>query len=74
MFKLATKLDVIEFVNERSPHVRKVSVEEKYGEVIITIKLSLLYSIFYRRTFLRYIYPQIQERALIGLVYKVIVI
>lgn len=73
MFKLATKLDVTKFIYERSPHVRKISIVEKEREVIITIKLSLFYSLFYRRTFYKHIEPQIQDGALLGLKYKVIV-
>jgi len=77
--KLATKDDVQNFVYGISPHVKKVIVEDKWDDpdseydVLITIHLTWLYGLFYKEIFFNFIDPQIQERALLGLNYKVVV-
>jgi len=68
---LATIGDVKNFVLEKSPHVRKVSVKEDGDDVIITIRVTILYRMFFSGTFYNYIDPLIQERKLYGLNYKV---
>ncbi len=76
---LATKSDVQNFICDISPHVKSIKVVEEFdGEycngVIITIKLKFWYGLFFANTFQNFIDPKIQERKLISLDYKVIVL
>lgn len=76
---LATKDDVINFVYEMSPHIRKVKVKdctsnsETDYDVLITIKVSWLYGLFFKEAFHAFIAPKIQERKILGLEYKIVI-
>lgn len=73
MFVLATPADVRNFVMEHSPHVKSITVKESEDRVItIRIKLSWWYRLFFEKKFYYYIDELIQDRAMLGFTYDVV--
>ena len=71
---LLTKADVINFINEKTPHAQSIKViEDEYGVVNITIYVPFIYGLFYGKTFNNFIESEISENMIYGIEAKVIV-
>jgi hypothetical protein len=74
MLRLTCKNDVIDFIAERSCHVRDVIIKEKDGEVVIMLEVGFIYWLLYRKSFHRFIDAQIQSNKMLNLKYTVKII